>query len=646
MNLQTSLPLLTIALAATAFLPGLTWLAWERRSGCDPLEYLADALGLSLALIALTGLAFYQWGLRFSSLDLLILFAAVGLGWIGAWLWRPRKLRWSYGWLAAWAFFLALAAWRLYQAGSLVLPPWVDSVHHSLIVRKMIEYGGLMPDLQPYLPVTFVYHYGFHLAAADFAVLGNLEAPQAVLIFGQVLNAAIALGVYRLGKAFWHDWRKAGLAAILTGFVFLMPAYYLTWGRFTLSAGLALVPSAMAAVLELRDAQVGAYSRLEWRAGQTFRERVRALLRWLRQLPLRWGVMLRLAVLVGGLCLTHYQALGMFGLFLLAYLLAGLKPRRWEGHPRRVMLHYLLPLVSTAAGVLMSWPWLFNMLVHEAKSFKVDVSLPTGLDGLKSLEGTVNYLLYLIGPDYGHFLMIVALLGLVYLLWRGGGRSLGLWAGMLLILALPFGLQLGPFRADLFAIVLFLPASLLAANLAVDASAALGKVIHRPRIGHAALAVTAGLLLWLGVVRTANVLNPSTILVDQADMAALRWIAENTPTTARFYINSTPWMGRSYRGVDGGYWIMPQTGRWSSIPTSFYTEADRGYIQYIYDLAVRSTSVEGCSVDFWKLMRDGSYNYLYIREGKGSIQPYQLWNCPRVQQVYYQDGIFIYEIKR
>jgi hypothetical protein len=644
-NINPSIPVLTLALAVTAFLPGLTWLAWERRAGRDPLEYLADALGISLALIALTGLVFYNWGLRLSPFDLVILLVGVGLAWLGAFLWRPRKVRWSRGWFFALAFLLALIAWRLFQARSLVLPPWVDSVHHSLIVRKMMEFGGLMPDLQPYLPLPFYYHYGFHLATSIFAVLSNLEAPQAVLIFGQVMNAAIALSIYRLGKAIWHDWRRAGLAAILVAFVFQMPAYYLTWGRFTLATGLVILLVAMATVLELRDSPVRAYPRLEWRARQPFRERWRALIHWQRGLPLDWAVLLRLGVLVGGLCLTHYLATGIFGLFLIAYLLVGLKPRRWEGRPRRVMLHYLLPLAATALGVLLAWPWLFNMLTFQVNSFKVDVSLPASLEGFKSLESTANYLLYLIGPEFGHFLMILAVLGAAYVLWRGSGRWLALWGLMLFPLALPFGLRLGPFRPDHVAIVLFLPAALLVANLLVEASGALGRVTL-PRAGPVVLGVVTALLLLLGLVKTVDILNPATILVDQADMAALRWITENTPPTARFYINSTPWMGKSYRGVDGGYWIMPQTGRWSSIPTSFYTGADAGYTNYIVGLAERSAQVEGCSVEFWKLIRDGAYTHLYIRQGIGAIQPYELWNCPRLQLAYYQDGVFIYEIKR
>ena len=43
----------------------------------------------------------------------------------------------------------------------------------------------------------------------------------------------------------------AALAALLVGFVFQMPAYYLTWGRFTLLTGLVVLGPAMAAALDV-----------------------------------------------------------------------------------------------------------------------------------------------------------------------------------------------------------------------------------------------------------------------------------------------------------------------------------------------------------------------------------------------------------
>src|SRR5205823_2189039 len=59
---------------------------------------------------------------------------------------------------------------------------------------------------------------------------------------------------------------------------------------------------------------------------------------------------------------------------------------------------------------------------------------------------------------------------------------------------------------------------------------------------------------------SSGVLNQGTILVTQADVDAIAWIARYTPPNARFLINAASWLGAD-RGIDGGWWLMPLTGR-------------------------------------------------------------------------------------
>ena len=147
----------------------------------------------------------------------------------------------------------ALIAWRFFQVRGLAFPPWVDAPHHVLIIRKIMETGILPADLNPYLPVTFYYHFGFHVVTALFAGISGLPLEKAALGMGQILNAAVSLSVYSLGRVVWSDPRRAGVAALLTALVSQMPAYYATWGRYTLISGLVLLPLAMAALLENRE---------------------------------------------------------------------------------------------------------------------------------------------------------------------------------------------------------------------------------------------------------------------------------------------------------------------------------------------------------------------------------------------------------
>ena len=74
-----------------------------------------------------------------------------------------------------------------------------------------------------------------------------------------------------------------------------------------------------------------------------------------------------------------------------------------------------------------------------------------------------------------------------------------------------------------------------------------------------------------------------------ADVAALNWINQNTPSDARFFINSTVWQGSIYRGVDGGYWIMPETGRFDVVVPIAIGFAAPQDMQYYNDLASRAS---------------------------------------------------------
>jgi hypothetical protein len=197
-----------MAAVLVLLLPGAALLAWlpagaESTAGRRSfLSTLADAAALSISLPALVALWLFVAGARLGgagivglyALCLLLLVAAVvkkGLRLPGL---RQEPGRWAGGLLAV-LFLGGLVAWRFYQARGLVLPAWVDSVQHALIVRKIVEYGGLPPDLSPYLAVPFFYHYGFHLAAALFVFWSGVTPEHALLWFGQVINAAVALSV-------------------------------------------------------------------------------------------------------------------------------------------------------------------------------------------------------------------------------------------------------------------------------------------------------------------------------------------------------------------------------------------------------------------------------------------------------------------
>ena len=126
---------------------------------------------------------------------------------------RRKHPHMDWRWLAVPAIFALMAAWRFWQAHGLVFPNWVDSLHHALIVRKMVEAGGLTATLEPYLPGPFYYHYAFHAVSALFSMLSGAAPADSVLWVGQFMAAAIGLSVYSLVKAASRDWRPGASAS-------------------------------------------------------------------------------------------------------------------------------------------------------------------------------------------------------------------------------------------------------------------------------------------------------------------------------------------------------------------------------------------------------------------------------------------------
>jgi hypothetical protein len=616
-------------------LPGFAWLVWFWDPGPDPFERLGVAVGASLSLASLLALAAFLTGWRFNSAQLvlllllfaLLLFAGVRRRWTrragkpGELPGNSQGLKAASGksnwlrYLGMLLVFLGILFWRFYQVRELVLPAWVDSLHHVLIVRLILENGGLPVDLQPYLPVPFYYHYSFHAMAALQAWLARLHPEQAVLVLGQLLNACVALSVYRLGMALWQDWRRAFLAAALVGFGTQMPAYYASWGRYTLLTGLVLLPLAMAAALDLD------------RRGVT--------------LPR----LANLALLTAGVLLSHYFAAILLALFLILMAAKMVLDDRKQGLSLRSSRW--LPLAAAVlAGGLVALPWLVRAWAYSRQVAEIGVIPPSSqaVDQHYFPEYAA-YLWQLAGPRRNYLILVLASLGLLLAAWRRQTRLFALWSFLLVLMSLPWGLYIAPFRPDHTVIVLFLPAALLLSDLVISAVEWLLLWEHSlARAG--GFIVVAGilaLLIW-GIWDTRSIVNASTVLATDSDLAGIRWIEDHTLPEARFFHNITHWLSGTYRGVDGGWWITPLTGRSTLLPVALYAAGDRDYILSVNRIAKRASQLKGCSSDFWDLMREQNLDYVYIIQGKGSVQPEDLESCPGLESIYHQDGVFIYRV--
>ena len=236
-------------------------------------------------------------------------------------------------------------------------------------------------------------------------------------------------------------------------------------------------------------------------------------------------------------------------------------------------------------------------------------------------------------------------IGLLWAFIKRQRAAFGIWTLVCAILALPWSVALKPFRPDHFAITFFLPLSLWAGWAFWQLGDLLGRWLKRSWIALLvpALLVT-GWSVW-GYDLSSHIVNSVTVLVTEPDIEALDWVNENTPTDARFLINTAYWQYGNYRGVDGGGWLLPYTGRWSLVPTVFYgfspnTDDVRQFIQWGKDASTLTT----CDAAFWELVEDADLNYLYIREGTGSLQTEGLEGCEKVVKIYENETIQIYQL--
>ena len=135
--------------------------------------------------------------------------------------------------------------------------------------------------------------------------------------------------------------------------------------------------------------------------------------------------------------------------------------------------------------------------------------------------------------------------------------------------------------------------------------------------------------------------------VSWADLDAIAWIDQNLPRDARFLINTTEWGHGISRGVDGGAWILPLTGRWTVAPTLFYTFGeDLEQVKKVMDWGKQAQAVTGCSDALWRLIDEASLTHIYTHDGIGRLSAPTLATCPGISQVYLKDGVGVWEITR
>ncbi|NLD42996.1 MAG: hypothetical protein GX657_05820 [Chloroflexi bacterium] len=510
-------------------------------------------------------------------------------------------------------------AGRALNARALLAPAWVDGLHHTVLTRLISENGGVPESYLPYLPVEHLhYHFGFHAAAAALTWLTPLDPAQAVLVAGQALNALAALAAYTLATwLFGRRWAGVG-AALVAGSLYYLPAYYVSWGRYTHLAGLVLLPAALQAA-----------QRTLRRGGA-------------RHAPAA-------VLLAAGLALTHYRV-------LLFYLLAWPLLLAWQGLRGRPTARRWGRMASAAGlvagGTLVAIaPWVWRMVGW------VLPQLGSIYGGWRATEGASNALSTgLLTAYWAGVLLWLAGLGLIVGLARrrGGAAFLGAWVGAWFLAANPRALGLHDiWLLDNEAVVisLWLPIAVLCGLLAAEAGTAARWArsrLHWPRprgwLGAALVGGTA-MLAAAGTWAHLNLVNPVTVLVTEDDVAAFAWVRENTPPEALFLINSRLWVGDLVVGSDGGYWLPMLADRQTTLPCVLYHHGTPAYRAAITGLA--AAVEEAPSLDDPALLgrlRQAGVTHVYVGARGGRLMPRDLDASPHYRTVYSSGPVRVYAL--
>jgi hypothetical protein len=513
---------------------------------------------------------------------------------------------------------------RFAQIRKLVLPAWVDSNQHALVTELVAMHGQVPQSYEPLLPVqAFAYHFGFHADLAAFHWLSGLAIPQAMLVLGQVLNAASALMAYLLALRLTGRRVAAIAAAVVVGLVSFLPAYYVSWGRYTQLTGLLLLSPTMVAAMD-----------------------------WLEAKRRDYRLLLVAGLLNAGLFLTHARVT-VFGIcFLVVYLLF-----ETIGHSRHAGRGMVLELWRRAVmlglvAVGLCGPWLVQIVSAIYGALRAAGG---------SLRGDAAYnafpweFLYI---ARNRQLLVLAGLGAIWGLARRRRETVWIlaWCGLVLLVINPsvLGLPTTSLLNNATAVIsLFVPLSVLngqAVTLLWDYGPSLAAPL---KLRHGATAIRATLVLLIacfalwGAWGMISIVNPTTVLAAAEDLAAMDWIQQNLSPQAVFLINTRLWQLGVYTGTDGGYWIQQMTGRRTLLPSIPHAYGTPEYVQHISQMARLVSEIkDGDDPRLLELVEQDGVTHVYLGAKAGPLTPQMFLDSPRYRPVYDSGAVWIFEVKK
>jgi hypothetical protein len=166
----------------------------------------------------------------------------------------------------------------------------------------------------------------------------------------------------------------------------------------------------------------------------------------------------------------------------------------------------------------------------------------------------------------------------------------------------------------------------------------------------------AVLALWGAGQRLGDLDVAQHALVTRPDLRAAAWIRANTPTDARFLVNSFfAYGGASVVGSDGGWWLPLIAGRQTTLPPILYGSEQPPRPDYRLWINALTAALEQKPLDdpaVLAMLREHGATHIYIGQRQGRLNyagpavldPQQLLASPHFRSIYHQDRVGVFEI--
>ena len=600
---------------------------------------VALSIGISLSFIAVLVTWTSQFGFKWNSFSVwfFVIMIALLMGVMA--INRNRGFinlknihfgpKWFLNILLLLIFIFSLSI-RLIMVRDLATPAWVDSVHHALIGRLIYETGAIPQSYSPLLNIqTANYHSGFHSNFAFFLWLSGLDIPKALLIFGQFLNALMVFSSYLFAITFTRS-RLAGiLAALATGVFTPMPAYFTSWGRYTQLAGLVILPASFALLYFILNQRVKTKIDLTLRPGK----------------PNSLATFLLAGLVCGGLFLTHYRVMVFLAALVLSFLLISLflwakkrKAQRWIVNTSIYI--FLLTLISIG----FSYPWWPSSI---STLFKP--SLVWG--NVTKIKVFSDFSWSLLTSASGIYILVISGAGMAWAIWK---REIFPWIFIIWVSFLFFFANLGALGLPLNGFVnnmsvtisLFLPIACLFGYLLGWIIDGWGNILPS-RVTKYYQVIVFGIFTFLSFFAAPAILtiiNPTTIISRHADLEAIDWLNYHLPRFEKVLINPFSWGYGIYAGGDGGYWISAITNHPTDPPPVLYG-LDVNTSTIASEMSQNVIQTNGNPEKIYQMMVSKDIKYLFLGAKGGIFSPQAFLNSPLYQNIYSENGTWIFKVK-